>query len=108
MEFCHFFLFVTFVVLTVDQFVERGDKSFELQKQDSHVFRNSAHFLRFVRKIRVITAQTCRLRRLCSDDSDFPETGAIFSQPPLISFKRNKNVGNFLVKSTFKSTFKNN
>ena len=30
-----FFLFVTFVVLTVDQFVERGDGQFELQKQDS-------------------------------------------------------------------------
>ena len=28
-----FFLFVTFVVLTVDQFVERGDGPFELQKQ---------------------------------------------------------------------------
>ena len=26
-----------------------------------------------------------------------PETGRIFSQPPLISFKRDKNVGNFLV-----------
>ena len=25
MEFCHPFPFVTFVVLTVDQFVERGD-----------------------------------------------------------------------------------
>ena len=25
-----------------------------------------------------------------------PETGRIFSQPPLISFKRDKNVGNFL------------
>ena len=32
-----------------------------------------------------------------------PETGAIFSQPPLISFKRDKNGGNFLVKSTFKT-----
>ena len=32
-----------------------------------------------------------------------PETSAIFSQPPLISFKRDKNVGNFLVKSTFKT-----
>ena len=32
-----------------------------------------------------------------------PETGAIFSQPPLISFKRDKNVGNFLVRSTFKT-----
>ena len=32
-----------------------------------------------------------------------PDTVAIFSQPPLISFKRDKNVGNFLVKSTFKT-----
>ena len=28
MEFCHFFLFATFVVLTVDQFVERGGGPF--------------------------------------------------------------------------------
>ena len=35
-----------------------------------------------------------------------PETGAIFSQPPLISFKRDKNVGNFLVRSTFKTVEK--
>ena len=32
-----------------------------------------------------------------------PETSVIFSQPPLISFKRDKNVGNFLVRSTFKA-----
>ena len=31
-----------------------------------------------------------------------PETGAIFSQPPLISFKRDKNVGYFLARSAFK------
>ena len=38
-----FFLFVMFVVLTVDQFVERGDGPFELQKQDSHVFSKNWH-----------------------------------------------------------------
>ena len=32
-----------------------------------------------------------------------PEIGAIFSQPTLISFKHDKNVGNFLLKSTFKT-----
>ena len=32
-----------------------------------------------------------------------PETGRIFSQPPLISFKRDKNVGNFLVRSGLKT-----
>ena len=31
-----------------------------------------------------------------------PETKHIFSLPPLISFKRNKNLGNFLVRSAFK------
>ena len=41
-----FFLFVTFVMLTVDQFVERGDRPFELQKQDSHVFRKTGTFLK--------------------------------------------------------------
>ena len=45
MEFCHSFPFVTFVVLTVDQFVERGDGLLELQKQDSHVFRKTGKFL---------------------------------------------------------------
>jgi len=32
-----------------------------------------------------------------------PETGNIFSQPPLISFKRDKNIGNFLVRSSFQT-----
>ena len=39
-----FFLYGTLVVLTVDQIVERGDGPFELQKQDSHVFRNTGTF----------------------------------------------------------------
>ena len=33
-------------------------------------------------------------------DND-PDTGRIFSQPPLISFKHDKNIGNFLVRSAF-------
>ena len=32
-----------------------------------------------------------------------PETGTIFLQPPLISFKRDKNIGNFLVRSSFQT-----
>ena len=31
-----------------------------------------------------------------------PDTGRIFSQPPLISLKRDKNIGNVLVRSVFK------
>ena len=47
MEFCHSFPYVTFVVLTVDQFVERGDEPLEYQKKDSHVFRKTGTFLVF-------------------------------------------------------------
>ena len=36
--------------------------------------------------------------KLLQNDS---ETGIIFSQPPLISFKRDKDIGNFLVRSSF-------
>ena len=33
-----------------------------------------------------------------------PDTGRIFLQPPLISFKRDKNIGNFLVRSALQTT----
>jgi len=33
-----------------------------------------------------------------------PNTGRISSQPPLISFKRDKNIGNFLVRSVFQTS----
>ena len=32
-----------------------------------------------------------------------PDTGRIFSQPPLISFKRDKSIGNVLVRSAFQT-----
>ena len=38
--------------------------------------------------------------KLLQNDS---ETVTIFSQPPLISFKRDKSIGNFLVRSSFQS-----
>ena len=33
-----------------------------------------------------------------------PDTGGIFSQPQLISFKRDKDIGNFLVRSAFQTS----
>ena len=33
-----------------------------------------------------------------------PDTGRIFSQQPLIPFKRDKNIGNFLVRSAFQTS----
>ena len=38
--------------------------------------------------------------KLLQNDS---ETGTIFSQPPLISLKRDKNIGNVLVRSSFQT-----
>ena len=46
MEFCHAYPFVTFVVLTVDQFVGRGDGPLEPQKK---------HIATFAGQIRVST-----------------------------------------------------
>jgi len=39
--------------------------------------------------------------KLLQNDQD---TGRIFSQPPFISFKRDKNIGNFLVRSVFQTS----
>ena len=39
--------------------------------------------------------------KLLQNDLD---TGRIFSQPPLASFKRDKNLGNFLVRSAFQTS----
>ena len=33
-----------------------------------------------------------------------PDTGGIFSQPPLMSFKRDKNRGNFKIRSAFQTS----
>jgi len=44
MEFCRCSLFVTFVVLTVDQFVVRDDGPLEQQRQDSHVCSKNGTF----------------------------------------------------------------
>ena len=52
MEFCDSFPFATFVALTVDQFVERGDGLLECRI--ATFFEKLAHFFRFVRKIGVM------------------------------------------------------
>ena len=39
---------------------------------------------------------------------NYPDTGRTFSQPPLISLKRDKNIGNFLVRSGVPTICQNN
>ena len=50
MEFYHYFPSVTFVVLTVDQFVRHDDGPLEQQKQDSHVCQRNCTFPLILRK----------------------------------------------------------
>ena len=52
MEFYHYSPFVTFVVLTADQFVGRDDGPLDgpQQKQDSHVCRRNGTFPLILRK----------------------------------------------------------
>ena len=76
-----------FVVLTVDQFVGHGDRiPFTL------TFHPHNH---------VVKSIILKKIKLLQNDS---EIGTIFSQPPLISFKRDKNIGNFLVRSSFQTS----
>ena len=50
MEFYHYFPSVTFVVMTIDQFVGSDDGPLEQQKQDSHVCRRNRTFPLILRK----------------------------------------------------------
>ena len=50
-----------------------------------------------------VTSIILNIFKLLQND---PETGRIFAQPPLISLKRDKNVGNFLVRSALKTNEK--
>ena len=77
----------SFVVLTVDQFVGHGDRiPFTL------TFHPHNHAVKSIILKKI---------KLLQNDS---EIGTIFSQPPLISFKRDKNIGNFLVRSSFQTS----
>ena len=59
---------------------------------------STSHFTRTNHAVKYIILKSFKL--LQSD----PDTGRIFSQPPLISFKRDKNIGNFLVRSAFQTS----
>ena len=72
MEFCHFFLFATFVVLTVDQFFLSAVMGrLNYRSRIATIFETLAHFFRFLRKIRVITAQTSESKKLRTDNGIF-------------------------------------
>ena len=59
----------------------------------NHEFHSPSHF-HPNHAVKSINLENFKLLTVQND----PDTGRIFSQPPLISFKRDKNIGNFLVR----------
>ena len=60
----------------------------QLRKKTLIAFHSLLHFTLTTTQLNIILKNF----KLLQNDS---ETGTIFSQPPLISFKRDKNMGNF-------------
>ena len=58
-------------------------------------FHSLSHFTLTTTRLNLLFLKNLKL---LENDS---ETGTIFFQPPLISFKRDKNIGNFSVRSSF-------
>ena len=85
-----------FVVLTVEQFVGHGGGPLERERKDSHVHRKTVTLPLIFRKNTIVFmyssshpshvknsipfSQFLRLRRLCSDDSDFSEKSEAMCQ----------------------------
>ena len=82
-----------------------------LRSDDSDFFHKSESMCKFFEKrgypVSVVQADHHRAQLIDRQSSlllqNDPETSTIFSQPPLISFKRDKNIGNFLVRSSFQT-----
>ena len=93
---CHFFekrAYPASVIQTAHHRAQQTDRQSALQtsqkKNDRIPFTNTFH--PHNNPVKAIILNNFKI--LQND----PETSAIFSQPPLISFKRGKNVGNFLI-----------
>ena len=69
----------------------------QLWKKTLIAFHSLLHFTLTTTQLNIILKNF----KLLQNDS---ETGTIFLQPPLISFKRDKNMGNFLVRNSFQTS----
>ena len=69
----------------------------QLRRKNLIAFHSLSHFTLTTTQLNLLFFKTLNFLR---NDS---ETGTIFSQPPVISFKRDKNSGNFLARSSFQS-----
>ena len=88
------------VIQTAHHSAQQTDRQSALQTSQKEKYDRIPFTLTFHPHNNPVKANILNNFKILQND---PETGAIFSQLPLISFKRDKNVGNFLVKSTFKT-----
>ena len=98
-----FLYFVVYVVMTL--IVQTGhhraqqiDRQSTLQTSQKEKNDRIPFMLTFHPHNHAVKSIVLKNFKLLQND---PETSRIFSQPPLISFKHDKNIGNFLVRSAF-------
>ena len=71
MEFCRFLRSVKFVVRSLGRFLGRGVCLWLQRSQGSRVFEKLAHFLAFVVKVGVVTAEASQSEKLREWDGIF-------------------------------------
>ena len=77
------------------------DRQSALQTSQKENNKRISFTLTFHRHNHAVISIILKNYKLLQND---PDTGRIFSQLPLISFKRNKNISNFLVRSAFQTS----
>ena len=100
-EMCDFFNKRNYPVSVVQAGLHRAqqiDRQSALQTSQKENNERITLTLTFLRHNHAVKSIILKNFKLLQND---PDTGRIFSQPPLISFKRDKNIGNFLVRSVF-------
>ena len=103
-EMCHFFKncgYPDSVVNTAQQRAQQIDRQSALQSSQKENNERTPFTLTY--HPHNVAAKNIILKNFIKLLQNDNETGRIFSQPPLVSFKRDENVGNFLVRSVLKS-----
>ena len=91
---------ILFVAQAGHHFAQQIDRQSALQTAEKENTDRIPFTLTFHPHNHAVKSIILKNFKLLQNDS---ETGTIFSQPPLISFKRDKNIGNFLVRSSFQT-----
>ena len=100
-EMCHFFGYPASAVQAGHYRAQQIDRQSALQTSQKENNNRIPFTLIFHPHNHAVKSIILKNFKLLQND---PDTGRIFSQPPLISFKRDKNIGNFLVRSAFQTS----